>query len=897
MSLNPSNFTDKTNEVLQAAKDQAHDCACASVEPAHIAWALFDDEEGLGSAVLRKLQADPEEFQKALRRLLSKHPRQQPPPLDVGLSSSSVRLLQAALSEQKKTKESFLGVDHLLLAVAADSSIMNELKPVGLSRESLEKAVRALKGQHRSDNKSAEGAYDSLNKYGIDLVKQAADGKLDPVFGRDDEIRRVVQVLSRRTKNNPVLIGEPGVGKTAIVEGLAQRILNGDVPKALQCRLVSLDMGALVAGAKYRGEFEERLKAVLKEVSESKEGVIMFIDEMHLVLGAGKADGAMDAANLLKPMLARGELRLIGATTLDEYRKHIEKDAAFERRFQQVYVEPPSVEGTISILRGLKSRYEGHHGVRIADASLVAAAQLADRYITQRFMPDKAIDLVDEACASRRVQLDSRPEEIDALERRKMQLEIEAAALGKEEDAASKERLKVVQKEVSSVSEKLKPLLLRFEMERGRVDELRKLQEKLKDLQLKAERAERSGDIETAADLRYYAIPDVRKRLQQQEVEAAKAKTGAGGGDQQEGGKMLSEVVQPEQIMEVISRWTGIPMSKLNQTQRERLLSLADRLRERVKGQDNAANKVAEAVLRSRAGLARKNQPTGSFLFLGPTGVGKTELAKALAQQLFDDDRHIVRVDMSEYMEQHSVSRLIGAPPGYVGHEEGGQLSEAVRRRPYNVVLFDEVEKAHPQVLNVLLQVLDDGRLTDGQGRTVDFTNTVVILTSNLGAQHLLEAAGRVGQHAEEKVMAEVRRFFRPELLNRLDDIVMFKSLDQKDLLAIVRQQIALLDERLRERDISLKPDDSACALILKEAYDPSLGARPLKRYIEQHIVTELSRQILGGSLREHVDVHISAPPDSLELNFKTVPKSKRRRLATDTATDGSLDRTESWAM
>lgn len=895
MSLNPSSFTDKTNQILSDARDVAHERACALVEPVHIATALFNDDEGLALSVLQRIGVDRTEVQKALARAALRHPRQEPPPTDVSLSNASVKLLQAAQKHQKSAKEGFLGIDHLLLALA-ESTLMTDLKASGVSRESLKTAVKAVKGQQRSDTKSAEGSYDSLNKYGMDLVKQAADGKLDPVFGRDEEIRRVVQVLARRTKNNPVLIGEPGVGKTAIVEGLAQRMLSGDVPKALQCKLISLDMGALVAGAKYRGEFEERLKAVLKEVTESQEGVILFIDEIHLVLGAGKCEGAMDAANLLKPLLARGELRLIGATTLDEYRKHIEKDAAFERRLAQVYVAPPSVEGTISILRGLKSRYEGHHGVRIMDAALVAAAQLSDRYISQRFLPDKAIDLVDEACASRRVQLDSRPEEIDTLERRKMQLEIEAAALAKEDDAGSKERLAAVKKEVANLGDKLQPLLQRFERERGRVDELRRLQEKLKELQLKVEKAQRNGDIETAADLRYYAIPDVKKSLQQLEADQTKSKAVGEGG--QEVPPMLSEVVQPEAIMEVVSRWTGIQLSKLNQTQRERLLGLADHLRERVKGQDAATLSVAEAVIRSRAGLARKNQPTGSFLFLGPTGVGKTELAKALAEQLFDDDRHIVRVDMSEYMEPHSVARLIGAPPGYVGHEEGGQLSEAVRRRPYNVVLFDEVEKAHPQVLNVLLQVMDDGRLTDGRGRTVDFTNTVVILTSNLGAMHLLNMDPKDPKKAEDKVMADVRKFFRPELLNRLDDIIMFKSLGEKDLLAIVRAQIALIDDRVREKDINVVPDDAACRFILKEAWNPSLGARPLKRYIEQHLVTELSRSILSGSLKPHTDVQVAVVNDK-ELKYSFVPKTKRRKLVAESPDDafGDLDRTSSWGM
>jgi ATP-dependent Clp protease ATP-binding subunit ClpB len=629
----------------------------------------------------------------------------------------------------------------------------------------------------------------------------------------------VVQVLARRTKNNPVLIGEPGVGKTAIVEGLAQRILAGDVPESLRCRLVSLDMGALIAGAKYRGEFEERLKSVLEEVKKASGGIILFIDEIHNVLGAGKTDGAMDAANLLKPMLARGELRLIGATTLDEYRKHVEKDAAFERRFQQVYVGEPSVGATISILRGLKERYEAHHGVRILDSALVHAAQLADRYITSRFLPDKAIDLVDEACANVRVQLDSRPEEIDVLERRRMQLEIEQTALEKEKDKASKDRLGEIIKELAAIGEKLKPLMLKFESERGRVDELRTLQEKLDGLKTKLAQAERLMDRSAIADLRFYAIPETEKRIKEiTSAEERKRSTSQedGSGDTQ----MLSEEVTSDKIMEVVARWTGIPVKKLNQSQKDRLIHLGDKLHERVVGQEDAVDAVAQAVLRSRAGLGRRNQPTGSFLFLGPTGVGKTELAKTLAQELFDDDRHIVRIDMSEYMEPHSVARLIGAPPGYVGYDQGGQLTEAVRRRPYNVVLFDEVEKAHVQVLNVLLQMLDDGRLTDGQGRTVDFANTVVILTSNLGAQILLEHAGqgdRVPDAVQTEVMKLVRKHFSPEFLNRLDDIVFFRPLVPRDLRQICKKQVQLLDERLKDRDINVSISDDAADLILRE--------------------------------------------------------------------------------
>jgi len=703
------------------------------------------------------------------------------------------------------------------------------------------------------------------------------------VIGRDEEIRRVIRVLSRRTKNNPVLIGEPGVGKTAIVEGLAQRICRGDVPESLQNRrVISLDMGALVAGAKYRGEFEERLKAVLKEVKESTVGIVMFIDEIHLVLGAGKTDGAMDAANLLKPMLARVELRCIGATTLDEYRKYIEKDAAFERRFQQVYVAEPSVTDTISILRGLKEKYESHHGVRILDGALVMAAQLAQRYITNRFLPDKAIDLIDEACANTRVQLDSQPEVIDVLERKSLQLEVEGTALEKEEDNASKQRLADVRTELEKIKDEIQPLKARYEAEKGRVTELRKMRKKLEETKQKIEVAERNRDLQRAADLKYFAIPELEKKIAILTEEERNEK----GKSQKD--KLLSEVVGQEQIADVVSRWTGIPVSKLNQTEKDKLLKLAEHLHKRVVGQDEAVDAVAEAILRSRAGLAREHQPLGSFLFLGPTGVGKTELAKALAFDLFDNEKQIVRIDMSEYMESHSVSRLIGAPPGYVGHEEGGQLTEAVRRRPYCVVLFDEVEKAHQQVFNILLQVLDDGRLTDSQGRTVDFSNAIIILTSNLGSDFLLEAAdkfkqGKIPEDVRGKVMGVVKKHFRPEFLNRLDDIVVFQPLSSSNLREIVTIQLANLSRRLVERDITLDIDTSATDFVLSEAYDPAYGARPYRRYLEKHVVTQLSKMILDGSLPDHSSVTIvldkTKTPAQLAFNVKTIePASKKQK-------------------
>ena len=719
-------------------------------------------------------------------------------------------------------------------------------------------------------------------------LRSAPHSQLSPVIGRDDEIRRTIRVLARKTKSNPVLIGEPGVGKTAIVEGLAQRIVMGDVPDTLKCKLVSLDMGSLIAGAKYRGEFEERLKAVLAEIKEADGGIILFIDEMHLVLGAGKTDGAMDAANLLKPMLARGELRCIGATTLAEYKQHVEKDSAFERRFQQVFVSEPSVADTVSILRGVKDSYESHHGVRLTDAALVLAAKLADRYITQRFMPDKALDLVDEACANIRVQLDSQPEVIDTLERRLLQLEVEATALASEKDTGSKDRLGKVQAEIAELREQLAPLRLRYAEEKGRVDAVRVLQQKLQDTRHKLDVARRDGDMARVADLQYGAIPQLEADLARStaKVQEEAAAAAAAGADDDEA-PMLSEVVTPEHIAEVVSKWTGIPVAKMLSSERQRLLTLADSLHERVVGQHKAVQAVADAVIRSRAGMSSVGRPTGSFLLLGPTGVGKTELAKALAGELFDDDKRIVRLDMSEYMEQHSVSRLIGAPPGYVGHEAGGALTEAVRRRPYSLVLLDEVEKAHPRVLNVLLQILDDGRLTDGQGRTVDFSNTVVIMTSNLGAQHLLDAAaeqqthpaakrarashvadagaaeamasGDVDPATEALVMQAVRGHFPPELLNRFDDVIIFSALSQRHLREIARLQLQAVQDRLVERHVQVHVADAALDAIVAEAYSPAFGARPLRRWLEKHLATDLSRMIIAGTLPDHSSVQVTA--------------------------------------
>jgi len=866
------------NETISLAKDNGH----SQADPLHLAVVLFAKDDGMGARVVARATAanpiDPNTIRRGLQRLLLKKPSQTPAPLEAGLSTSLQQLIQRATQAAKSNGDALLSLDHLLMGLYDDRPVKDELVGAGLTKKVATKSIEDIRGGKKITTAGAEDQFEALEKYGIDLVQAAEDGKLDPVIGRDEEIRRTIQILCRRTKNNPCLVGEPGVGKTAIVEGLARRILEGDVPETLQgVALRTLDMGALVAGAKYRGEFEERLRAVLDECKAAEGRIVLFVDEVHLVLGAGKTDGAMDAANILKPMLARGELRMIGATTLDEYRQHIEKDSAFERRFQQVRVDEPSVEATISILRGLSDRYEAHHGVRVADAALISAAQLSDRYITTRFLPDKAIDLIDEACATRRVQLDSRPEEIDVLERKILQAEIESTALGREKDKESKKRRKLVQEDIANWKEELAPLKAKWDADRGRADEIKQTKEKLAGLEAKAAAAKRVGDYERAADLDYGAIPDLKAYIAKIERIEQERRASAEAADPDAEESTVSEIVTPKHIAEIVARWTGIPVTKLSMGERERLLSLDQRLKERVIGQDGAVREVTDCILRSKAGLAREDQPTGSFLFLGPTGVGKTELAKALFSELYDgDERHLTRIDMSEYTEQHSVSRLVGAPPGYIGHDEGGQLTEAVRRKPYTVVLFDEVEKAHPRVLTLLLQVLDEGRLTDSKGRTVDFTNATIILTSNIGAQYLLDIEGGDDKPAAHtRVMKDVRAHFSPEFLNRLSAIIMFNSLGIDQLEKICHKAMNGVKRRLLAQGVRVVLETSGAKAILDASYDRNYGARPVERYLQQTVVTELSKKLISGKLASGSTVHIEAVS---EVDAEIMPSNKRAR-------------------
>jgi ATP-dependent Clp protease ATP-binding subunit ClpB len=861
--MNINKFTEKAQEAMLGAQHLAEQMNHSQIEPEHLLVALVEQREGIIPELLRKMSSDPATIGHGARELLAQLPQAyggaQP-----GLSPRLKLVADLAQAEAERLKDEYISTEHLFVAIASEtgrSPAAKFLQAQGITRDKIFEALTGVRGSQRVTSQNPEGTYQALERYGRDLTELARRGKLDPVIGRDEEIRRVIQVLSRRTKNNPVLIGEPGVGKTAIVEGLAGRVFRGDVPEGLKNkRIVALDMGALVAGAKYRGEFEERLKAVLKEIVDSEGQVVLFIDELHTVVGAGAAEGSIDASNMLKPMLARGELHTIGATTLDEYRKYIEKDAALERRFQPVIVGEPTVEDTISILRGLRERYEIHHGVKFKDAALVAAAVLSNRYISDRFLPDKAIDLVDEAASKLRMEIDSMPAELDELERRIMQLEIEREALRKEKDKASKERLGKLEKELADLKEERARVASHWQQEKDAIQRSRKLKEDQEALRLEIERAQRAGDYAKASELQYGRGPELDQRIKAEEAQLAKL---------QQSQRMLKEEVDEEDIAEVVSKWTHIPVSRLMEGEVQKLIHMEERLHQRVIGQDEAINAVSNAIRRARAGLQDPNRPLGSFLFLGPTGVGKTELARALAEFLFDDEQAMVRIDMSEYQEKHTVSRMIGAPPGYVGYEEAGQLTEAVRRRPYAVVLFDEIEKAHPEVLNVLLQLLDDGRLTDGKGRTVDFKNTVVIMTSNLGSQFLAEQSaegGAITEGVRRQVLDALRAHFKPEFLNRIDEIIFFHALGRDHMKKILDIQVRGLMKRLEERKIHVQLTDAAKDQLVREGYDPTYGARPLKRTIQRRVLDPLAMRVLEGAFVEGDTVTVDAGPDALSF-------------------------------